>query len=153
MLYTDLRFFGHYVCEPGGFERAQAIVNQEMKERKPDADAPGGYAPNDTFKREASRFGDDYRSMRDDMLKRARAGEKIDRDEYVTLVRAERLNIEANSTSALARQRISLLAAGKNAFGFNGMSDSRLIGKLTGHDREDGPKDRFTVSIDHGFRR
>ncbi len=152
-MYLDLRFFGHHIHEVGGYERAQAIVRQEMKERAPDSDAPGGYAPDDKFKQEASRFGSAYREMRDDMLNRARAGEKIDRDEYITLVRGERLNIEANSTSGLAKQRISLLEAGKNAFGFNGMSDSRLIGKLTGLDRDDRPRENFRVVIDHGPRR
>lgn len=152
-MYQDLRFFGHYIYEAGGYERAQAVVRNEMKERKPDADAPGGYAPDDNFKKEASRFGAAYREMRDNMIERAKAGEKISRDAYVTLCRAERLNIEANSSSGLAGHRLSLMEAGKNPFGFPGMSDSRLLGKLTGHDLEGGPRERFSVSIDHKLGR
>ena len=152
-MYKDLRFFGHYIHDVAAYERAQLVVKQEMKERLPDKDAPGGYAPDDKFKKEASRFGDDYRAFRDDLRKRATAGEKISRDEYVTLVRGERLNIEANSSSGLAKERLSLMEAGKNPFGFGGMSDSRLIGRLTGHDRDDGPRERFSVGIDHGFKR
>lgn len=152
-MHTDLRFFGHYIHEVAGYERAQAMVRQEMKERQPDAKAPGGYAPDDKFKKEAARFGEEYREFRDDLRARANAGQKISRDEYVTLVRGERLNIEANSTSGLAGHRLSLLEAGKNPFGFGGMSDSRLIGKLTGYDRDDGPRENFSVKIDHGFRR
>jgi hypothetical protein len=152
-MHQDLRFFGHYIHEVVGYERAQSLVRQEMKERLPDAAEPGGYAPDDKFKQEASRFGQEYRAFRDDLRQRAMAGEKISRDEYVTLVRGERLNIEANSTSGLARHRLSLMEAGKNPFGPNGMSDSLLIGKLTGHDRDGGPRERFTVGIDHGFKR
>ena len=152
-MHNDLRFFGHYIHEAAGFERATQTVRQEMKERLPDAENPGGYAPDEKFKKEASRFGTEYREMRDDMLQRIKLGAKIDRAEYVTLVRAERLNIEANSGSGLLGHRLSLLEAGKNTFGFPGMSDSRLIGKLSGHDRDDGPRDQFTVKIDHGFKR
>jgi hypothetical protein len=152
-MHSDLRFFGHYIHEAAGFERATQMVRQEMKERLPDAEHPGGYAPDEKFKKEASRFGAEYRELRDDLLTRIKSGGQIKRDEYVTLVRAERLNIEANSGSGLLKHRLSLLESGKNAFGFPGMSDSLLIGKLSGHDRDDGPRDQFTVKIDHGLRR
>lgn len=150
-MYKDIRFAGHYIHDTAGYERAQETIAREMRERKPDANAPSGYAPDDSFKKEASRFGDQYRELRDDMLQRARGGKPVSRDEYVTLVRAERVYIESNSGPGLASHRLSLLEAGKNPFGSTGMSDTRLIGKLTGHDLE-GPRDngsRFNISISH----
>lgn len=86
------------------------------------------------------------------MLKRALAGDKVTQPEYDTLLRAERLHVSANSPGFISRG-LSLLEAGKNPFGFGGMSDSRLIGKLAGFEADSRPTDRVSARFDHGPRR
>ncbi len=153
-MYKDLRFFGHYIHDVAGIERAQAIVRQEMQERQPDKLSPSGYVADDSFKKEVSRFGTAYRELAADTLQRARAGEKISRDEYVTIVRGERLNAEASAIGpSVAEGRLRLLEAGKHAFQGTGRSDARVLGQITGYDRDDGPRERFSVSVDHGFKK
>lgn len=147
MDYKNLKFFGHYIHDIGDHERALAVVKSEMNERKADHNAPSGYAGNVKFLEESRRFRDDYTAMRDEMLERAREGKSVSRDEYITLCRAEKLCVRTNWGSDKVNGVLRLVDAGKNAFSPSGMSDSRLIGKLTGLDGESKPKDRITFDL------
>lgn len=155
MMHDDLRFQGYYLHETSGFDSAIALVKQEMKERAPDTLSPSGYAPDEGFKRHVESFGTDYRELRDDMLERARAGQKVGREELTTLQRAEQLYAVASASGPnVAQSRLDNLKSGKEAFNASGgMSSSRLIAKLAGLDSDSGPRENFTIKVDHGFRR
>lgn len=151
-MYKDIRFYGQHLHESSGFESALRIVRNEMSDRLPDKDSPSGYAPNETFKKEVSRFGDEFRDFSDDLKKRALGGKPIKEEEIKTLERAESLYAQASAVGpGVAANRLSMLEAGKNAFHGTGMSDSRMIRKLTGLDGDDY-RPRFNISVDHGLR-
>lgn len=151
MLHTDIRFSGFYLHDSKGFESALKIVRQEMGERRPDADSAAGYAPDERFKREVSRFGDDFRTFSGDLRARATQGKPVSEAEIKTLERSESLYAQASAVGpGVAAHRLSMLEAGRNAFHGTGMSDSRLIRKLTGLDGGETRKEGFTVSIQHG---
>lgn len=151
-MYKDIRFYGQHLHESSGFESALRIVRNEMSDRLPDKESPGGYAPNNTFKKEVSRFGEDFREFSSDLRTRATSGKPVSEIEIKTLERAESLYAQASAMGpGVASHRLSMLEAGKNAFHGTGMSDSRLIRKLTGLEG-DGYQPRFTVSVDHGLR-
>ena len=153
-MHDQLRFQGFYISESKSFDSAMALVRNEMQGRAPDSLSPSGYAPDDSYKKSVSSFGDDYREVRDDMLSRARAGKPIDREELTTLQRAEQLYAVASAPGPnVAQSRLSDLRSGKEAFNASGgMSASRLVAKLAGLDGDTGPRERFAVSIDHGRR-
>lgn len=155
MMHTDLRFQGFYLHEAEGFKSAMALVKEEMQGRAPDALSPSGYAPEDSYKRTVSSFGTDFRELRDDMLARAKGSQKVDRDELLTLQRAEQLYAIASAPGpGVAEARLDNLKSGKEAFNSSGgMSSSRLIAKLAGLDTDGGPRENFSVKIDHGYRR
>lgn len=154
-MHDQLRFQGYYIHETKGFDSAMALVKQEMQGRAPDALSPSGYSPEDSYKRSVSSFGNEFRELRDDLLARARSGQKIEREEVTTLERAERLYAVASAPGPkIAESRLDDLKSGKEAFNSSGgMSASRLVSKLAGLEGEGGPRERFAVSIDHGFRR
>jgi hypothetical protein len=147
-MYDQIRFQGYYIHETKGFDSAMALVKQEMREREPDDLSPKGYGPNEGFKKQVESFRSEFHELRDDLLGRARAGGKVDREELTTLQRAEQLYAVASASGPeTAFARLADLKSGKEAFnGAGGMSSSRLIAKLSGLDGESGPKDRFTVS-------
>ena len=154
-MHDQMRFHGYYIHEQSGFDSAMALVKREMQERAPDALSPSGYAPDPGFKKHVDSFGSDYRELRDDLLDRARGGKHIDREELTTLQRAEQLYAVADSSGPdMANRRLGDLKSGREAFNASGgMSASRPIAKLAGLDGESGPKESFTVKVDHGYRR
>lgn len=150
-MYKDIRFYGQYLHESAGFESALRIVRKEMSERLPDKEAPGGYAPDATFKKEVSRFGDDFREFSRALRTRASDGKPVSEAEIKTLERAESLYAQASAVGpGVASHRLSMLEAGRNAFEGTGMSDSRLVRKLTGLDGDEY-RPKFVVSVDHAL--
>ena len=154
-MYDQLRFQGYYIHEDEGFKQASAIVQREMEARKPDEHSPSGYQPDSGFIKSINQFGTDFRELRDDLLTRARNGEKIDRAEIITIDRAEKLYAIGSAPGPrVADARMKSLADGKEAFNAaGGMSAARLLTELSGNNKDKSAAERFTVSIDHGYRR
>lgn len=155
MQHRDLRFFGFHIHEADGFKGAEACIKREMSERTPDKFEPGGYAADPKFKAQVSKFSDDIYTFTRDLLDRAKQGRKVTQDEIVTLERAEKLYATASAPGPeTAQSRLALLASGRRAFGVaSGMSDSRLIRKLSGLDVENHQASGLRINVDHGYRR
>jgi hypothetical protein len=152
-MHQDLRLFGYYIHDTDGFRKAEAQVKEEMSQRKPDKFSPSGYAPDPAFQKQVSEFHTGFRSLADDLLTRAKAGKKVTNDEIVTLERAEKLYASASAPGpGVAEHKLSLLEAGRNAFSGHGMSDSRMVRKLSGLDVDSERFASVRVSVDHGYR-
>lgn len=155
-MLDQIRFQGFYLNESKGFDSAMTLAKEEMRGRAPDELSPSGYAPPDEYLKSVDRLGTEYRELRDDMLDRARKGEKVEQDELVTLQRAEQLYALASAPGPnVAQARLEDLKSGREAFNASGgISGSRLIAKLAGLDESRGPRENFTVKVDYsGLRR
>lgn len=97
-----LRFGNFNIAETSDYQKVLKIINAELTARQPDKESPSGYAPDETFKRMASEFGERCSKVFMSIRERIANGSEISQSEIQAVGRAE--EILARSTSSTLKQ-------------------------------------------------
>ncbi len=151
MYYKDLRFQGFYLHDEDGYRKALAIVTVQNDDSKDHLRPPPDNAEArryDQYKKDVSKFGDEYKQVGDELLKDAKAGRKVEPAAIKTLERAEYLYSQANAVGPkTAFNAAQNLEKGKGPGG-HGFSLAKQVRDAAGlEDREPAYKRDVSVTF------